>query len=326
MSTEILDLPDSKMREADVPVGLVALKSLTVVDFAVMSLEDPALKPPRRWKPEYGTYAQALAAAVAVLALALTLYFRYSESAAKSADEHVDKLIEDKLKTATKDINSSIEKQLGPVNDKLSKLILDVGQLQGRFQQLDSGQKKLGNRIAQQESLSKLQDPNRILATIRAEIQSAVAEKRELPSSELADYRNAIHALPPSAANYWVTAAAIINYQSLLNQLSGEAPDPATVSKPCGMLTSGNGMMSFGNTFSGSLQRCIVDLDNQTFRNVTFQDSIVRYHGGPVSLINVSFVNCRFVLAISGASPPARPELLFTILDSSDQKTVTVSK
>jgi hypothetical protein len=266
---------------------------------------------------------------VAVLALALTLYFRYSESAAKSTDEHVNRLIEDKLQPATKDINANIDKQLVPVNDKLSQLLQEVGELQGRFKQLDSGQKKLGNRIAQQESLSKLLDPNRILATIRAEIQFAEKEDRPLPASDLADYKNAVLAVHPSSAvEYWTTVAAIINYQSMLNQMSGEAPDPKEVSRPCLGVTNGGGDISFGNTFRGGLiSNCIVDLDRESFSDVTFKNSVIRYNGGPTKLANVTFVNCTFILNIKAQdiSTPESRNLLLALLNSPDQKEVRIS-
>jgi hypothetical protein len=47
--------------------------------------------------------------------------------------------------------------------------------------------------------------------------------------------------LPSSTEEYWATAATIINYQSLANQLEGRAPDPSKISHRCAGVTQGSG-------------------------------------------------------------------------------------
>ena len=311
----------------------VVLQSMTVVDFATMAPpKDKKFAPapePHWWDPSrHGNWAQWAAFLGVIFSIALTLWFHYTASATIASDEHMGTIVDGKLNPIVKDINENITKQLGPINDRLNALTQQVGQLQGRFQQLDTGQKKLENRLGQQEALNRLQDPGRILATIRAEIQTAENQKQLLPASQLADYRNAVRALSSSTLDFWKTSAAIINYQSLINQLSGEAPDPAKVSKPCGGLTTGGRLFSHNNMFQGlDVSNCVVDLDTNAFENVTFRNSVIRYHGGPVSLANVSFINCRFVLELkTPPSTPAQKNLLLALLDSPDQKTVQFSK
>ena len=312
--------------------GSIVLRSMRVVDFgAVSSTENqpgqhaapgtPGLNPYR-----HGNFAQWAAVVAAILigiaSIGFTLYFHQSDSATKASDEHTGWLIEGKLQPAVRDMETYIDKQLTPINNQLGNLNQEVGQLQGRFQQLDSGQKKLSDRVAQQEALARLQDPKRILATIRAEIQLAEQANRSVQSSDLADYRAALRTLSPSTENYWITAAAIINYQSLLNQMSGEAPDPAKVAKPC------ISQDFIGNVFEGVPYRnCIVSLDTNAFEHVTFQDSVIEYQGGPVSLTDVRFINCRFNLQLT-AQPgsPAERNLMLALLDSPDQKIIQVSK
>jgi hypothetical protein len=63
-------------------------------------------------------------------------------------------------------------------------------------------QNRLQEKVSQQAALNRLQDPRRILATIRAEIQLAESQRRVLPASTLADYREAVQALPSSAFEY----------------------------------------------------------------------------------------------------------------------------
>lgn len=300
-----------------------------IVDFPPMAPNPnpPAIIPPARQtgtSPRLNRWGPVIVASIlsALLALGVQSHFRSSDSAAKSADEHIGKLISNQLDPAVKDINANVDKQVGPLKDQLNVLAQQVGQLQGRFQQLDEGQKKLGTRMSQQESLGRLLDPNRVLATIRAEVQVAQQTNKLVQASDLADYKTALRTLSSSSENYWTTVAAVINYQSLLNQLSGEAPDPTKVARPCLDEHYRN------NTFNGGgFRNCYVVLDTESFNNLTFQDSVVIYHGGPVALNGVRFINCRFVLELS-AQPvnPPQSNLMLAILDSPDQKTIQVPK
>jgi hypothetical protein len=144
--------------------------------------------------------------------------------------------------------------------------------------------------------------------------------KKEIPDAKLVDFKLAVRALPQSASDYWKTVAAIINYQSFLDHLSGQAPDPAAVSKPCGGVTNGlNGTVVTGNTWEKiGFSKCIIDLDTNSFRDVVFKDSVIRYRGGITSISNVLFINCRFVVEIRGSAPASIPEnhLLLALLDS----------
>jgi hypothetical protein len=250
------------------------------------------------------------------------------ESSAKSSDEHINAKIDDKLNPAMKGLNDSFDMKLGPINKQLENLNRAIGQVQGKLGIFAANQTKINKRIDQQTSLARLVDPSRILATIRWELKAAQDTGKPLPVSDVNDYRNAVQALPASAHEYWTTVAAIINYQSLLNQMSGEAPDPAKVSKPCGMFTNGGGSVSYGNSFSGfHISNCVVDLDTQIFTNITFTNSVVRYRGGPVGLNGVTFINCRFILEVEiQPSTPAQQNLLLALLESTDQKTVQISK
>jgi len=167
-------------------------------------------------------------------------------------------------------------------------------------------------------SLDRLQDPRRVLATIRAEIQLASEGSRVLPVSDIEDYKNTLRYLPSSLADYWSTVAAVVNYQSLLNQLSHEAPDPAKVARDCGFITN--------STIIGPrvIPDCVAYLDSNIFVMVTFKDSVIHYHGGPVGLRNVTFDNCRFILEIPPNTRTPQVNFLDALLKSPDQKKVKV--
>jgi hypothetical protein len=187
------------------------------------------------------------------------------------------------------------------------------------------------NRLERTQTAALVDLNNRVVAAqltgLRTAIETAHKKSEIIPKLELADYKQTLQKSPSSSAGYWATLAALINYQSFINQLNGEAPDPSTVSKPCPMVA---GPMAHDNTFSGfAISGCIVDLDTETFENITFRNSVIRYRGGPVSLLNVRFINCRFILdvpanpVLAPTSSPAR--LLLALLNSPDQKNVQVS-
>jgi hypothetical protein len=312
--------------------------STQVVDFAVMELpkeNNPVVPPPAPslYDPSrHGTWAQWVAPGIALLGVVimvlLQIHFRNEDSSAKSSDEHINSVIDAKLNPAVKGLNDSFDTKLGPINKQLESMNRAIGQVQGKLGIFEANQAKTNKRIDQQTSLARLVDPNRVLAMIRTAIETAEFRGTLLPVSDVNDYRNAVQALPSSAHEYWTTVAAIINYQSLINQMSGEAPNPANVSKPCALLTNGGNLRSFNNSFTGfNVSNCVVDLDTQEFSNGTFTNSVVRYRGGPVTLDRVRFVNCRFVLGLkTPPSTPAQENLLLALLASPDQKTIQISK
>jgi len=186
--------------------------------------------------------------------------------------------------------------------------------------------------LEQNEALARVRkDPDDTLDGIRKTLQVAEATEREIPYGKLVDIKLAVRSLPVSAADYWKTVAEIINYESFLNQTRNHAPNPAKVSKPCLSYTNGNGSdVSIRNNslVGGTLLNCVVDLDTHSYENVVFQDSVVRYHGGPVSLRNVLFLNCAFRVEIAADAPPVSPErdkLLLALIEPIDQRRVRVS-
>ena len=66
----------------------------------------------------------------------------------------------------------------------------------------------------------------------------------------------------------------------------------------------------------------------KTFHNVFFKDSVIRYHGGPVNLENVHFINCRFLLDLPAPqhASPASTHLLMVLLDAPDPKNVEIKR
>lgn len=206
-------------------------------------------------------------------------------------------------------------------NDLKNDISVEVtNQLKGPHQQIDTLSEQVNELKGEFEQFDK-----RALAKMRSTIEAAQQSGKEIPEAQLADFKSQVRQISTSVSDYWTTAAAIINYQSLLNQMRGQAPDPSKVSHPCVGVTSSGGIMSRDNVFDGvTFPNCVVDLDNETFIGVTFKDSVIRYHGGQTTLSNVQFINCRFVMDVKAHAKPRSPDLLFALLQSPTQKTVTL--
>ncbi len=294
--------------------------------------------------PTHGNWAQWVSAAIAGIALlgvfanvALTFYFHYAAGQAQISDEHTDSRIDAKLTPAVKAINDGdgrrfdgVADQIGKLNDRMARVEQRLDDLHADLKKQSLEQEQVLHRLNQNEALARLRvDPSDTLDKIRRDLQVAEAKKEEIPYGKLVDYKAAVHGLPPSAADYWRTVAAIINYESFIEQTRGHAPNPATVSHPCPMTTASpsftNNLIS-GYVFMG----CIVDLDTSTtaFDAVTFVNCVVRYHGGKVAIRNVQFKNCTFQLDISEEAPPVVPErdrILLAMLDAPTLRDVTVT-
>jgi hypothetical protein len=262
---------------------------------------------------KHGNFAQWFSAIVSAVAITLTLYFHYTANESKTADEHVNTLIVDKLDPAVNNINTNLDQRIGRLDQKVEELSEKVNDALGQL-------KRMQGTPASQTS-------NQLLASIKLKIENAENQKLVIPPAQLAGYKNTVRTSPQTAAEYWTTIATIINYQSFRNQMEGIAPNPSDISKPCNLLTNEGRMHSFNNTIQGAhITKCLVDLDTETFADVTFEDSVIRYHGGPTYLANIRFINCRFVLDIP-VSAPASPErnlLLLALLNAPDTRAVTV--
>lgn len=289
----------------------------------------------------HGTWAQwVVPIAAALLGTYVGAHFvannRAADSQRVTTDEHTNTLIAAKLDPAVEKINESINAKFESVNQRLDELSKNVAEAQGELrrlkvdvveqnrqqQELKANVEEQGKQQQRLLALNKLQDPNRVLGVIRAELRMAETNKQTLPETQLAEYKNAVLGLAPASPLYWQTVAAIINYQSLVNEMSGAAPDPTKVSGPCDVFTEGKSNTTIGGTY----RNCIVDLDSQAFTGLTFINSVIRYRGGDTYLTNVRFINCRFILDLP-PTPQKAPEekLLLALLESPDQRRVRVN-
>jgi hypothetical protein len=274
--------------------------------------------------PFWQKYGTMIAAAITVCAsIGLPLYFHYSASNSAVMDEHTNILIGAKLEPAKQEINGHIDAKTGELSTQIGALSQRVAHIEGS---LDKRVSNLETRTDRQSSLARLMDPNRALALVRAEIEMAETKGKPLGASTLADYKNVVLELPSSSYQYWTTVAAIINYQSKLNQMAGEAPDPNKVSKPCVGLTNGGRFHASGNAFINlHVSGCYIDLESAALVDSVIENSVVRYYGGPTNLKNVTFVNCTFLVNFAPTTKPSKSSpLVLALLNSPKQSSVTV--
>jgi hypothetical protein len=223
-------------------------------------------------------------------------------------------------------IDERVEPKFNQINDHLNQLGQQLAELRGMVGKISQAQDVQKQRLDQQTDLAKLTEPKKLdqaLAVIRTEIGKARSSKQPIPLDTIAEYKNTVRIFPDSLSDYWKTVTAIINYQSYLDQKNGSAPNPKTVAHPCAGLTrSTGGHNSFRNM---PISGCIVDLDTNVLENVTIRNSVIRYHGGPITVHNAVLMNCYFELDLKAPPNPSQTQFLRAILDAPEQKTVALS-
>lgn len=237
--------------------------------------------------------AAVLSALFAGGALLYSVHHDRAALAVASSDEHIEYLISRKLEPLTAQLN----------------------QLSGQINQMNLDRNLSRLKKSEQGRPAKAGDQSEALAGIRSNL--AVAQKigQQLP---LAEVRQQVQHSPKSGSDYWTTVAAIINYQSYLNQVQHGFPDPKKVAKDCMYATSLPNIRN--NVLSGTqhFNDCYVDLDTNgnLIADAVIRNSVVRYHGGNPSFQHAEFVNCVFEISIDTPLQPTRPDLMLALLDS----------
>jgi hypothetical protein len=195
----------------------------------------------------HGTTAQIVSAACGsfVLGIAvLGVIWHYSAESTAKSDKHINDLIAAQIKplsqTANDEhINTLIGKQIEPLKDNVNQIARDVAFLKGQLNDVNVKLDKV--RQSDPNLLAESSNPDKALAGIRVSLEQAQDRKKILPDLTLTEYRKKVQTLPTTARDYWATAAAIINYQSYVNQMENKAPNPLQVAKACQFVTKGSG-------------------------------------------------------------------------------------
>lgn len=328
-------------------VSEIRLVPAKVIVFSTRMAGQDSTSPQGFHPPTHGNWAQWAVVIISVLALlglfgniGLTLWFHHTAGESKASDEHVDTLINAKLTPALQAINDNTEKKLGPISSQLTDLATRVGKLEGRFEQLDSDQKrltklqlnKLSNQIAAVQRTKRLLQPTlvaRLGDDVLAFTDSGDSEISSLAwhtAAQIADYRTTLNV---EAARPFIAAVNETNKLSRDFYIEARVLDPTTAGFGIGFdsrkmvpfdqaaryekLDNPLPRRDFGAAFyvaSGTGVELL--LDGYRLKNVVFHDVQISYGGGPLVMENVYFVNCTFHLQ---PNPNAR-QLTAAVLNS----------
>jgi hypothetical protein len=250
---------------------------------------------------------------IAIVSLVLNFWFQHTASQSQATEDHVNVLIEKKLTPAVKGIA-----------DQLSGLTEKIGKLEGRFDQLDSEQKK-----ATKLQLNKLSAQIAILQKTKTKIdQQTVAQLGEGVLGFVSSSDAKVSELA------WDTATRLANYRTTLNQAAAPRINIAklAVPKPYLHITVVSRILAPGPPGTGPVvgvdetksvpfsdtaryekigepnqsqqpgpeyivvtgKSVEILLDGYRLKNVVIHDVQVLYGGGPLIMENVYFVNCTF--------------------------------
>ena len=264
----------------------------------------PAPKP--GWWQRHGNTAQIVSAIASVVALVglfvnlgLTLYFHYTQPEPKVSDEHVNTLIDAKLKT-------EVEPRFTEIDKRLIGLSTDIENIKKAVQTLADNQSHETQKIIERLLQAAQQEQNRPATAKRllsaAELLIlALRDEKSISSPEFFE----------ASTMTLQKINAVVSSQSVNSVLIGLAEYRAAIAeKPMrgvyigemhklGEFTllkdsviSGQNAIQTGNFRGFVLDKFILD-------NVTFEDVAIGYAGGPVVFRNVRFVNCRFMVPAS---------------------------
>jgi hypothetical protein len=199
----------------------------------------------------------------------------------------VDNRADDKLKQPIGDINairsdvSGIKARL----DELSPLIHDW----------------IRSQLQKSSQLSPTEFRQN-LPQIAKTIEAAKTQKVDTPQPVLWAVNTKFAGIPKSGPVPWEEELQILSYRFIFNAIL--APVPST-------RFQGNGKAAFAEIGEGTrplfkgivIGRFDQALDGGIWDDMVFVDCTIRYKGGPVTLRNVRFINCRFIF---DQVPPAK--------------------
>jgi hypothetical protein len=204
----------------------------------------------------------------------------------------VDKLVTDNATVAT--LNTKINGSAGEpgISDRLAKMEGSLDQLSKDFHTVFEGELRHVSELPQADFDAEI-------PKIPAMVRLASTDGYSLDPSIATALGRKMLATAFNTATHWNVAGVLIDAASR---------DAATIQGAAEI--GGNNAYS---TFEGG----IFKLDaGSTFDHVLFKNAIIRYDGGPISLKEVTFQNCRFEFRIIVVPPLSGQKLTKTLLAS----------
>jgi hypothetical protein len=256
--------------------------------------------------------------AIATLGMGF-LYFVYDKYSAHARKDFVN------------DVDNLIDAKLQEPNQKLDKLISDVGDVKGQLEILRPLIQEIVTRklvasatISEKEYLAAIPDLRQTVTTathLRVSMDNVIVEKAAKRAIDVSS----------SNAAAWPLATELLGYRSSLTAADAPALSPGTKTQPStgwtmGPLVSngpvdvslpqgpvspqiafrfeplGSDVNSRANVgpplaFFDGRGSTSITIENYWVKNVVFKNATIVYHGGPLKLENVYFVNCKFEFA-----------------------------
>jgi hypothetical protein len=243
-----------------------------------------------------------------LLNLGLTVWYHATSGQPQAADDHTNVLITAKL---------------GPVTETITQLNEKMGKLEGRFDQLDSEQKK-----ATRLQLNRLSAQIATALTSKTDIDPAIVARlgEDLPSfvksstpeisqaawrvtTQLSDYRSFLNSQhgpntadataikPPGVWAFEVNARALPNAPDVIIGVLFLPNEPIVAGSEAAMFVKigeENKITSAPRLWIVEGKGAEISLDGYHVRNSIVKDAHIVYNGGPLILENVYFVNCVF--------------------------------
>ena len=201
------------------------------------------------------------------------------------------------------------EKLKQPLSD-LGAIRGDVRDIKGRLDELSPlihdwirGQMQKNSQLPAAEFRQKLPE-------IAKALEVANTLRVDFPQPILKAMNARFAGISKSGTVPWQEELQILNYRSLFNATSSPVPSSG--------LTTGHGSASFTTIPKGArmgftgltLHQFDQTLDGGIWNSVVFIDCTIRYKGGPVTLRNVRFINCRFIFEQVPSAKKLADELL----------------
>jgi hypothetical protein len=208
-------------------------------------------------------------------------------------------------------IDDRINAKLPQINEGIAKLREDVAYLKAKVE--DVTEKKIID-------LSKL--PASKVGDNLSDISKTISKAREreiiFPPEVIIELRKKLALVQPRNANFWMAFSNVVSYQSLLAEKMSIFPNADEVKRhrcPQGIgLSPGSTRVIMHDFYEHA---CSQNLDGGSWEDGAFENMIITYNGGPVSLKNVTFKNCLFLVSFPEAPPPPAQKIAQALLTSS---------
>ncbi len=266
-----------------------------------------------RYSPQkHGNLAQWVAPFISFIMLIIVVCFHYADSAAKSSDEHVNSLIDTKIDTklnpAMEKVSTHLDKVNAQLDTKIDAVIGKIGILSDRVSRLEGAR-----GIVDIPALRK--QFNKVIAETKSALDS------EKPGEPI-DIRKQMQAITATLVNVKMPADAVNEGVSALvhvaafNYFTQEFPShPPNLIMRQNTIIGGREAIHIGRDVSIISDGDVIrnsgqDLSGIYWIHTTFENSEIRYAGGPLYLADVTFKNCTFKFGDDPRSQEVKAALL----------------